>query len=84
MAYFQKVELKMVPEKPVLVPEAIDFVVKDLDFAVCSLDLALRPLRRAPIEKEMVAGLELCLKIVATSSIILRTKYCREVWEEEE
>jgi hypothetical protein len=84
MAKFQKVVLKVVDDNPLPAPEFIDLLVKDMDYAVCHLDLALRPLRKAPIEKNLVASLEMCLKIMATSSIILRTKYCREVWEEEE
>jgi hypothetical protein len=84
MARFKKMVLQVVDDKPLPVPEAIDFIVKDLDYSVVHLDLALRPLRKAPVEKNLVASLEMCLKIMATSAILLRTKYCREVWEEEE
>ncbi len=83
MGRFQKVVLKTlkVPEPQVV--EYLDFIVKDLDLAVCQLDLALRPFRKAPIEPDILAKLELCLKIMGTSAIILRTKYLRDIWDTE-
>lgn len=84
MAHFRKFVLKVLNGKPPPDPEEIEIIVKDLDYAVCYLDLALRPLRKAPIEKNIVDSLEMCLKIMATSAILMRTKYCQEPWEDAE
>lgn len=84
MVQFRKFILKVLSGKPPVDPEEIEIIVKDLDYAVCHLDLALRPLRKAPIEKNIVDSLEMCLKIIATSAIIMRTKYCQEPWEDAE
>ena len=84
MAHFRKFILKVFNGRPSLGPEEIEIIVKDLDYAVCHLDLALRPLRKAPIEKNVVDSLEMCLKIISTSAILMRTKYCQEPWEDVE
>jgi hypothetical protein len=82
MVWFKKRTLKVADPSLVQVPEEIDFIVKDLDFSVVYLELVLKSLRRADFFEPGITGsLELCLKIVATTAIILRTKYCQEAWE---